>query len=140
MDRRKIKFLLLGLGVAGTMALMLALGFGKSEGLYYYYTVSEFLDTRTSAEGRYRVNGKVEVGSIDRLPGGQDVRFVMTDATRRLPVAYRGIIPDTFVDGADVVVQGRLQDGTFQAQVLLAKCPSKYEAADTTETREIGGR
>jgi len=34
------------------------------------------------------------------------------------------------VDGADVVIEGGLrQDGTFVASNLLAKCPSKYEAA-----------
>jgi cytochrome c-type biogenesis protein CcmE len=46
-------------------------------------------------------------------------------------VAYHGIIPDTFVDDAAVVVEGQLQDdGTFRAHTLLAKCPSKYEAAE----------
>ena len=51
---------------------------------------------------------------------------------RTLPVSYHGIIPDTFVDDAAVVVEGRLQeDGTFVAHELLAKCPSKYEAAET---------
>ena len=48
-----------------------------------------------------------------------------------LAVNYHGIIPDTFVDGADVVVEGALStDGTFDAHTLLAKCPSKYESAD----------
>ncbi len=66
-----------------------------------------------------------------REPSGQDVTFVVTDGTASLPVNYHGIIPDTFVDGADVVVEGRLgEDGTFVAHTMLAKCPSKYEAAD----------
>ena len=49
---------------------------------------------------------------------------------RVVPVSYRGIAPDTFTDGVDVVVEGRMgQDGTFHATTLLAKCASRYENA-----------
>jgi cytochrome c-type biogenesis protein CcmE len=93
--------------------------------------VTEFLAEPESAADGFRVNGKVEAGTIVRLPTGQDVTFVMTDGRSTLPVVYHGIVPDTFVDGADVVVEGSLTPGgTFQASTLLAKCPSKYEAAD----------
>jgi cytochrome c-type biogenesis protein CcmE len=45
-------------------------------------------------------------------------------------VIYRGIAPDTFTDGVDVVVEGRMgEDGTFHATTLLAKCASRYENA-----------
>ena len=53
------------------------------------------------------------------------------DGGATLPVDFAGIIPDTFVDDADVVVEGnRRADGIFAATTLLAKCPSKYESAD----------
>jgi cytochrome c-type biogenesis protein CcmE len=61
------------------------------------------------------------------------VKFTIRDkdGTATLPVDFSGIIPDTFVDDADVVVEGdRRPDGVFVATTLLAKCPSKYEAAD----------
>jgi cytochrome c-type biogenesis protein CcmE len=75
----------------------------------------------------------VAEGSIVRESTGQDVAFVVTDGDAELAVRYHGIVPDTFVDNADVVVEGRLAgDGTFEAHTLLAKCPSKYEAADGT--------
>jgi cytochrome c-type biogenesis protein CcmE len=52
------------------------------------------------------------------------------DGSAQLPVDFSGIIPDTFVDDADVVVEGnRRTDGVFEATTLLAKCPSKYETA-----------
>ncbi|MDQ8151089.1 MAG: cytochrome c maturation protein CcmE, partial [Gemmatimonadota bacterium] len=51
-----------------------------------------------------------------------------------------GLIPDTFSDSVDVVVEGRLgEDGVFRATTLLAKCASRYEAAPegySKETRE----
>jgi len=129
MDRRRIKFVLLGVGVIASMALLLLVGVNR--GGVYYFTVSEFLDHPAKAEDGFRVNGKVVPGSIERLPSGMDVRFVMTDGARSIPVAYHGIISDTFVDEAAVVVEGRLTpEGTFSAHTLLAKCPSKYEAAE----------
>ena len=54
----------------------------------------------------------------------------MTDGAQVYTVAYKGIAPDTFTDGVDVVVEGRLDtNGTFQATTLLAKCASRYENA-----------
>ena len=54
----------------------------------------------------------------------------MTDGAQVVPVVYRGIAPDTFTDGVDVVVEGRMAtDGTFHATTLLAKCASRYENA-----------
>jgi cytochrome c-type biogenesis protein CcmE len=73
-------------------------------------------------------------GTIVRSAGNKEVRFVMRDtiasSDARFTVVYKGIIPDTFTDSVDVVVEGRLDAGnTFQATVLLAKCASRYENA-----------
>lgn len=130
MDRKRVKFLLIGIGIVACMGFLLAVTLSNKGGLVYYYTVAEFRKMDAPKDGGIRVNGKVATGSIERRPNGLDVRFVMTDGQANLPVEYHGIIPDTFVDGADVVVEGGLRnDGTFQATNLLAKCPSKYEAA-----------
>src|SRR5262245_53873914 len=132
MDGRRLKFVLIGVGIAATMLFLFLVGTQKSDGGFaYYVTVAEFLEQGAPA-GHFRVNGKVRVGSIERLDGGRRVRFaVVNPATQAtLPVDFSGIIPDTFVDDADVVVEGkRREDGVFQATTLLAKCPSKYEAA-----------
>lgn len=130
MDRRRLKFLVLGIGIVGVMAFLLVVGITSSGGFVYYLTVSEYLQDGTRDGGNFRINGKVQPGSIERLAGGSRVRFVMVEGSASLPVDYEGIVPDTFVDDADVVVHGAMQtNGTFQADTLLAKCPSKYEAA-----------
>ena len=134
MDRRRLKFVLLGLGVAATMVFLIVVAIAKpGGGMVYYKTVGEYL-ADPAIHGHTRVNGKVLEGSIQRLPTGQDVFFTMhdpADLARTIRVEYRGIIPDTFVDKADVVVEGKLRaDGVFEASTLLAKCPSKYESAD----------
>jgi len=137
MDGKRFKFVLLGVGILGSMALLLVAGMNQPDGLAYYLTVSEFLEADNLSTDGFRVNGKVVEGSIERLSSGMDVTFVMSDGDGDLSVQYHGVIPDTFVDGADVVVEGRLQDnGEFVAHTLLAKCPSKYEAADGEAERQ----
>jgi cytochrome c-type biogenesis protein CcmE len=45
-----------------------------------------------------------------------------------VPVAYKGSVPDLFKTGREVVVDGKLRNGTFVAvpNTLVTKCPSKY--------------
>lgn len=132
MDGRRTKFVLIGLGIVATMVFMLVVATQKSDGGFaYYVSVKEFTE-KGEPKGRFRVNGKVKPGTIERLPDGRQVKFTIKDKDggATLPVDFAGIIPDTFVDDADVVVEGnRRADGVFEATTLLAKCPSKYEAA-----------
>ena len=119
-----------------TVALLVA-GFavlfsvGLKGSLVYYLTVSEFMDPgrRSDLGDNFRVNGNVMPGSIQRHEGAPGARFILTDGRKQIPVVYNKEVPDTFVDGAEAVVEGSLgADGTFVAVTLLAKCPSKYEA------------
>ncbi len=131
MNKKKLRLALIGAGILACMAFLLAVTLSSRSGLVYYYTVSEFRKLDGERSGGIRINGKVEDGSIVRQKSGMDVRFNVTDGQAAIPVEYHGVLPDTFVDGADVVVEGGLRsDGTFVASSLLAKCPSKYEAAE----------
>ena len=80
-------------------------------------TVSEL---RSQAESLYdqqlRVEGKVVPGSIDWDDKAQVVRFVLTDNKGSLSVVYRGIVPDNFKPGADLITEGKYNpDGVFEA-------------------------
>jgi cytochrome c-type biogenesis protein CcmE len=100
----------------------------------YYLTPSE-LSAKLAADPSVRgvgvkLGARVVPGSIKRASGGREYAFQVTDGARTVPVLYRGIAPDTFTDGVDVVVEGRMgEDGTFRATTLLAKCASRYENA-----------
>ncbi len=104
-----------------------------------FYLTPHELAERLKADDSFRdngmkVGGRVVPGTIVRSAGNKEVRFVMRDtiasSDARFTVVYKGIIPDTFTDSVDVVVEGRLDAGnTFQATVLLAKCASRYENA-----------
>ena len=96
----------------------------------YYLTVSELQSATPGIYGQpVRVAGKVASGSIERDPTTLLVSFVAEDQSGRLPVTYRGVLPDIFGDGVEVVVEGKYAaSGTFTAGTLLAKCPSKFES------------
>ena len=127
-----IAFLLMVLGVG----LLVAVSFRGS--MVYYLSVSEYMQSSGRAPGPVRVNGRVVPGSIEKEPAKLGVRFAMTDGESTLPVVYGKIVPDTFVERAEVVVEGKLDPaGVFHADVLLAKCPSKYEAEDPADHPDL---
>ncbi|HLA24733.1 MAG TPA: cytochrome c maturation protein CcmE [bacterium] len=104
---------------------------GARNSMAYYLTVGELLDrVGTVRDADVRLSGTVSGGTIARDPVAGTLAFEVTDGTRRLPVRYRGVVPDAFKDGAEVVVEGRFDGQTFTAARLFAKCPSKFEAAD----------
>jgi cytochrome c-type biogenesis protein CcmE len=76
----------------------------------------------------YEITGKVVNGSVRR--DGDELRFRVRDrdGATSVPVAYRGVVPDPFREGREVIVSGELKNGTFVAErdSLVTKCPSKF--------------
>jgi cytochrome c-type biogenesis protein CcmE len=68
------------------------------------------------------------------------MRFTLRDVNKtnavRTNVLYHGTVPDLFDVGREVVVTGKLREGTFVAQdgSLSTKCPSKYAPAKSKQT------
>jgi cytochrome c-type biogenesis protein CcmE len=124
----KLKFIVAG------VVLLVAVGYlifnSVSTSAEYYLTVSEL---KAKAPAVYsqnvRVAGIVDGVSIDRDARAGTLKFVAEDSSGTLPVIYKGgAVPDIFGPGIQVVVQGKYTpDGTFQAENLLAQCPSRYE-------------
>jgi cytochrome c-type biogenesis protein CcmE len=118
------------------LAAVLTLGAPEDGAFSYYKDVGSYLSAQPSPQTRgQRVHGFVVAGSIakDLAAGHVDFRIADHDSSHELAVRYLGIdVPDLFRDGAEVVVEGRAAGGTFQAQRVLAKCPSKYEAKPGT--------
>jgi len=59
------------------------------------------------------------------MAAGRDI----TGGDYKVVATYTGLVPDTFKDGAELVLTGKLGPQGFQATDMTAKCPSKYEAA-----------
>lgn len=117
----------------GGIIVFLAIGYlaytGFQTSATYYYMVSEFKERESSLYGeKVRVNGQVLPGSVAREAAGRKLSFTVTEGNESLVVIYQGVVPDTFKEGVEVVVEGQLNsDGIFQASTLMPKCPSRYE-------------
>ena len=134
----------------GATAIALLLGWFAwsqvEEGAFRYYQSLEEFRTSGDLDVPSRVHGYVSEGSIERDVSGRQVRFAVQNdaphaggsASGALPVIYASLeTPDLFKDGAEVVVEGRLDaSGSFHATNVLAKCPSKFEAAEITGQSE----
>jgi cytochrome c-type biogenesis protein CcmE len=102
---------------------------GARSSMAYYLTVGELLDRRAALAGAdIRLSGSVAADGLVRDQVAGTLQFQVTDGTRVIPVRYRGVVPDAFKPGADVVVEGRYDGAAFTAERLFAKCPSKFEA------------
>ena len=138
----------------GVTSVVLVLAFAGllwstlQEGAEYFKNVDEVMTDRPAWEGKpLQLHGYVIPGSIMR---GRDASGALTlewkfkiqnDPARAnqspahiVEASYSGIVPDTFKDEAEVVLRGRLGPDGFQTSPngVVAKCPSKYEAAATS--------
>jgi cytochrome c-type biogenesis protein CcmE len=96
----------------------------------YYMTVDEINQAGASLVGeRVRVSGSVVDGSEDWTPQEVTLRFkIAGEDGAQLPIVFYGPRPDNFQRAASAIVEGQLlPDGSFQAESLLLKCPSRYE-------------
>jgi len=85
-----------------------------------------------SSGGSYELTGRVVKGSVRHR--GDGIRFRVADredASQSIPVTYRGIIPDPFRGGREIVLGGSVEHGLFvgERDTLVTKCPSKFTAS-----------
>ena len=115
---------LVALGIATALVLM---AFEKN--LVFFLTPSQVAANEAPQGRTFRIGGMVLEGSVKRE--GVDVRFVVTDTAKHIPVVYRGALPDLFREGKGVVAQGELgADGVFRAREVLAKHDENYMPPD----------
>jgi cytochrome c-type biogenesis protein CcmE len=110
--------------------------FSAAPGMEYYKYVDEVTSKQSELRGkRLKVHGYVVEGSIFKKKDSLDYKFKLETRAPRAPAVieaeYRGLVPDNFKAGAEVVAKGTLADGNKLLVVkdgIDAKCPSKYEA------------
>jgi cytochrome c-type biogenesis protein CcmE len=83
-----------------------------------------------SSDQSYQMTGVVVPNSIHHRGSQLDFRVADRDNSKAsIPVRYSGEVPDPFADGREVIVTGKVEEGTFMAQrdSLITKCPSKFQ-------------
>lgn len=123
-QKKRLGLIAGGLIICGAAAALVFNAF--EENLVFFFSPSQ-VAAHEAPEGRaFRIGGFVQEGSVQRQKDGVTVRFEVTDTAHTVPVTYKGSLPDLFREGKGVVAQGKLQNGVFVADQVLAKHDENY--------------
>ena len=133
------RFIVLGAVLALAVGYMVFAAFPGN--VLYFLTVSEFLRGDEYQDGRtLRVSGALVDGSFHRQENSTYANFQMVDkeggAPERLVASYVGVMPDLFFNPhSEIILEGRYgPDDVFEAESILVKCPSKYQALEEEQS------
>ena len=140
MSQRTIRIAISTVVVVGALAGLMSLSIGEAAA--YYMHVDEVMASPEQwRDKNLQLHGHVVDGSIMRRPNTLDYRFKIHANGKVITANYTGIVPDTFKDGSEVVLKGRLSQDGFAVQPkdgIMAKCPSKYEPASAAGAAAAG--
>ncbi|AGA68658.1 cytochrome c-type biogenesis protein CcmE [Desulfitobacterium dichloroeliminans LMG P-21439] len=130
--------------LVGTLVIVVAIAYLILSSLStvttaYYLKVGEALQGNIDLDKSYRIEGKIDVekATYNTKKTPIELKFQIYDEDnpdQKLTVIFKDVKPDNFQDATGAIVEGKFQqDGTFNADILNLKCPSKYEAGEPTE-------
>jgi len=122
--------------LAGAAALVLS---AFEDNIVFFMSPTDIAANKVSKNQRFRLGGLVEEGSVDRS-GGETVTFKVTDITNSVAVTYTGILPDLFREAQGVVAEGRLKNGVFVADEVLAKHDETYMPPEVADALKKSGQ
>jgi cytochrome c-type biogenesis protein CcmE len=129
--KRRMTIVLLVVAAAA-VAIGLAV-FALQRNMNYLLTPSQVQSGLATNFKSFRLGGMVKAGSVRRARNSLKVSFIVIDADGALPVEYTGILPDLFRDNQSVIATGRMEDGHFVANEVLAKHDETYMPKELKE-------
>jgi cytochrome c-type biogenesis protein CcmE len=116
--------------IIGLLVIVAGVGFGVLALRRNMTPYISFAEAETN-QGVVQVHGAIDQSSAKYDPAQGILRFnISDDKGKAMTVVYRGVRPGNFEQATSVVAIGSYKDGSFQADQLLVKCPSKYEALE----------
>ncbi|HWQ83814.1 MAG TPA: cytochrome c maturation protein CcmE, partial [Anaerolineales bacterium] len=159
----RVKFIIGGLLIVAAIVYLIVSSTQASA--QYFLTINELNSKGSEVAGReLRISGAVIGDTIQYdaqklalrfqvadIPGDNSeieaqggLAKVLHDAVvdpdrARINVVYSGVKPDLLRDEAQAIMTGHMgEDGIFQANELLLKCPTKYEDAVPDQVEQAG--
>lgn len=134
--QRRIRLILLGISLLTIAAI--AIGYGFRNSIEYFKSPSQIAKEGAPTDGLFRIGGLVKEGTIKH--GDDDfVSFMVTDRGADIEVNYTGLLPDLFEEGKGMIARGRLQDGVFFADEILAKHDENYMPREVVDALKEQG-
>lgn len=134
---RRLTFVVVGLGILGAAAALILSALDES--VTFFKSPTEIVAEPHMGDQRIRLGGLVEEGSVVRGDGAV-VRFRVTDLDNTVDVSYTGILPDLFREGQGIVAEGRMRDGVFVADEVLAKHDETYMPPEVADSLKKSGK
>jgi len=126
---KRLILVVAGLAVLSLSAWLIFTAFKQN--LVFFFTPTQILAGEAPHGRNFRIGGMVESGSLAHQSDGLTWTFMVTDMSKKIPVSYRGILPDLFKEGKGVVAEGKLTgDNVFVAEQVLAKHDENYMPPD----------
>ena len=130
--RRK---LLIGIFVLG--AVFAYFGFTAfNDATMYYLTVDEAIERSAElADDTFQIKGSLIPETFNRSDGDITAYFTLQEGPATVNATYEGVLPDLFFnEHSEIVLQGKfIGSSMFQADQVLVKCPSKYQAYEQND-------
>ena len=126
----------------GLTTLVLAVAFGgllystMGEATEYYKHVDEVMANPDAWYGKkLQLHGFAK--DVTRTRSSLEYRFNVESNGQVIAATYKGVVPDTFKNDAEVVLKGTLSPEGFSVAPngVMAKCPSKYEPQSVTGSK-----
>jgi cytochrome c-type biogenesis protein CcmE len=124
-SRKAQRIRLLAFGAVAMIASAVLVAMTFDDTIAFFKSPSELVEAPPPPEQRLRVGGLVAEGSV-RRGQGETVWFDVTDGAGTITVAFTGVLPDLFREGQGIVAEGRMEDGSFRAEEVLAKHDENY--------------
>lgn len=134
--RRRIQIL-----VIATLALVLStalIGYAMRDGINFFRSPSQVMSEPPQPGETFRLGGLVEAGSIVRGQS-ETVTFRVTDGAEVVPVTFTGVLPDLFSEGQGMIGTGKLVEGVFVAEEILAKHDETYMPKEVVDALKEQG-
>ena len=125
MTRKQRRGTMIGGGVVILAVAALLVLSALRDTIVFFHTPTDIQAGKVNSGQRFRLGGLVADGSIKR-GAGADVSFAVTDKNATITVSYLGVLPDLFREGQGVVTEGRIENGVFRADTVLAKHDEAY--------------
>ena len=127
--------LLVGLGIVVGLVM-----YALSQNINLFFTPTQIARGEAPPAQMIRVGGMVAEGTVERNLQTLEVAFDVTDFESSVPVTYEGILPDLFREGQGVVAEGRLINGVFKADEVLAKHDENYMPPEVADALKKSGQ
>jgi cytochrome c-type biogenesis protein CcmE len=126
MKPKNQRLVLVSVALVALMVAVLFAMWGLKSRASFFFTPADIAAGKASNGQAARLGGMVVKGSLKHRADGVTIDFLLTDGHATTPVVFRGIVPDLFREGSGAVAEGRLENGRFVADTILAKHDERY--------------